>query len=397
VGCAYVVWAGVEWVVTVRGSKVPFCLGERTKNPSRSLATGKEKFLKCLPKCHTCPSSRANLRLLSAVVLMLSAVALISVQGYAPSASVVPAVSASRSAARFMRMSAPESGTFSEDLGIPCEGDCEAVYSKLPSSVKPGVVTGQALVDLLDYAKARRPDQPAHHTTPHASFYRPQCRARRVATNSVVLPTNSVRARRAQAEGFAIPAVNCISSSSINACLEAARKNDAPIMIQVHTYACTVIGCACSCSCSTRRVRTLLHTRYMPHGTHTRHSRALLCPFFPAQFSSGGSQFYAGERRCQRSGPSASPPLAAPASPACSPGGIAPLYGRVPRVPRVPWHRCASAATPQQPHLSRCASDRIGSEARGSCATHRYPPQPPHLGRVNANYLHYHSPLATYC
>jgi len=120
-------------------------------------------------------------------VLMLSAVALISVQGYAPSASVVPAVSASRSAARFMRMSAPESGTFSEDLGIPCEGDCEAVYSKLPSSVKPGVVTGQALVDLLDYAKA---------------------------------------------EGFAIPAVNCISSSSINACLEAARKNDAPIMIQ---------------------------------------------------------------------------------------------------------------------------------------------------------------------
>ena len=45
-----------------------------------------------------------------------------------------------------------------------------------------------------------------------------------------------------QAEGFAIPAVNCISSSSINACLEAARKNDAPIMIQVHTHTCTVIA-----------------------------------------------------------------------------------------------------------------------------------------------------------
>ena len=32
--------------------------------------------------------------------------------------------------------------------------------------------------------------------------------------------------------GYAIPAVNCVSSSGINACLEAARKNDAPIIIQ---------------------------------------------------------------------------------------------------------------------------------------------------------------------
>ena len=32
--------------------------------------------------------------------------------------------------------------------------------------------------------------------------------------------------------GYAIPAVNCVSSSGINACLEAARRNDAPIIIQ---------------------------------------------------------------------------------------------------------------------------------------------------------------------
>ena len=32
--------------------------------------------------------------------------------------------------------------------------------------------------------------------------------------------------------GYAIPAVNCVSSSGINACLEAARKNDAPVIIQ---------------------------------------------------------------------------------------------------------------------------------------------------------------------
>ena len=99
---------------------------------------------------------------------MLYAFALISVQGYAPSVSVAPAAGASRSAARLTRMAAE---TFSEELGMNCEGDCEAVYSKLPKSVKPGVVTGQALVDLLDYAKARRPDQPSHHTTAaHALF-----------------------------------------------------------------------------------------------------------------------------------------------------------------------------------------------------------------------------------
>lgn len=57
----------------------------------------------------------------------------------------------------------------------------------LPASVKPGVVTGQALVDLLDHAKEN---------------------------------------------GYAIPAVNCVSSSGINSCLEAARNKKAPIIIQ---------------------------------------------------------------------------------------------------------------------------------------------------------------------
>ena len=33
-------------------------------------------------------------------------------------------------------------------------------------------------------------------------------------------------------KGYAIPAINCVSSSGINACLEAARKNDAPVIIQ---------------------------------------------------------------------------------------------------------------------------------------------------------------------
>jgi len=80
------------------------------------------------------------------------------------------------------------SGTTSDDMGMPCVGDCATEsFPNLPSSVHPGVLTGQALVDLLEDAKSK---------------------------------------------GYAIPAVNCVTSSSVNACLEAARQNDAPIIIQ---------------------------------------------------------------------------------------------------------------------------------------------------------------------
>jgi len=57
----------------------------------------------------------------------------------------------------------------------------------LPASVKPGVVTGQALVDLLAHAKENE---------------------------------------------YAIPAVNVVTSCSINGCLEAAKKNGGPMIIQ---------------------------------------------------------------------------------------------------------------------------------------------------------------------
>ncbi|KAJ8601483.1 hypothetical protein CTAYLR_006698 [Chrysophaeum taylorii] len=58
---------------------------------------------------------------------------------------------------------------------------------ELPASVKPGVVTGEALMDLLQYAKTK---------------------------------------------GFAIPAVNAVSSCGINACLEAAAKFKGPMIVQ---------------------------------------------------------------------------------------------------------------------------------------------------------------------
>jgi fructose-bisphosphate aldolase class II len=59
-------------------------------------------------------------------------------------------------------------------------------FTKLPASVKPGVVTGKALVDLLNHAKKA---------------------------------------------GFAIPGVNIVGTNSINACMEAAAKYGGPIMV----------------------------------------------------------------------------------------------------------------------------------------------------------------------
>jgi fructose-bisphosphate aldolase class II len=93
-------------------------------------------------------------------------------------------------AVRFAVGRAPQvrMGTAATDMGLPCKDECAVgKYPKMPPSVHPGVVTGQALVDLLAHAKEQQ---------------------------------------------FAIPAVNCVSSSGINACLEAARACDAPIIIQ---------------------------------------------------------------------------------------------------------------------------------------------------------------------
>jgi len=63
----------------------------------------------------------------------------------------------------------------------------EKTVTPLPASVKPGVVTGQALWDLLEHAKENK---------------------------------------------YAIPAVNVVSSCSISACLEAGKKNGGPMIIQ---------------------------------------------------------------------------------------------------------------------------------------------------------------------
>jgi len=100
---------------------------------------------------------------LSTSLVLLSAVA---VQGFTP-------------AAKFGATSSPTA------LNMATGTDTKT-FTKLPASVKPGVVSGKALVDLLQHAKK---------------------------------------------EGFAIPGVNIVGTNSINACMEAAAKYGGPIMV----------------------------------------------------------------------------------------------------------------------------------------------------------------------
>lgn len=49
---------------------------------------------------------------------------------------------------------APLRETISSELGTPCEEECALDgFPNMPASVHPGVVTGQAMIDLLDHAK----------------------------------------------------------------------------------------------------------------------------------------------------------------------------------------------------------------------------------------------------
>jgi len=134
----------------------------------------------------------------------------------------------------------------SDELGIPCEDECAMEsFPKLPPSVHPGVLSGQAMLDLLNHAKEN---------------------------------------------GYAIPAVNCVSSSGINACLEAARMNDAPIIIQFSSggsqfyagkdldnsnYAAAIAGAISGAF----HVRTLAEQYGVPVILHTDHCGKKLLPW----------------------------------------------------------------------------------------------------------------------
>ena len=132
-----------------------------------------------------------------------------------------------------------------------------AAPTSLPASVKPGVLTGQAVVDLLDYAKAT---------------------------------------------GFAIPAVNVISSSSIVACLEAARNNDAPVMIQFSSggsafYAGKALdntGCRAAITgavAGAYNVRALAEQYGVPVILHTDHCAKKLLPWMDGMLAASEKYF----------------------------------------------------------------------------------------------------------
>merc|ERR1719456_1676536 len=121
-----------------------------------------------------------------------------------------------------------------------------ATVTPLPASVKPGVVTGEALWDLLNHAKEN---------------------------------------------GYAIPAVNVVSSASVNACLEAAKTYGGPMIIQFSRGGGQFIcGNAANntddAACIAGTVAGALHTRAIakqygvPVILHTDHCQRSWLPWF---------------------------------------------------------------------------------------------------------------------
>jgi fructose-bisphosphate aldolase class II len=121
----------------------------------------------------------------------------------------------------------------------------QKVFPKLPASVKPGVVTGAALKDLLEHAKKNK---------------------------------------------FAIPGVNIVSSSSINACMEAAAKYGGPIIVTFSVggaqfiagksadntnYAASVAGAVAGA----KHVRELAKLYGVPVILHTDHCHKAVIPW----------------------------------------------------------------------------------------------------------------------
>ena len=77
------------------------------------------------------------------VVVVLAYALVVATQAFAP------AVRARRPAAIVAPLN-----NIADEFGIPCTDECALEsYPSLPKSVHPGVVTGQAMIDLLNHAK----------------------------------------------------------------------------------------------------------------------------------------------------------------------------------------------------------------------------------------------------
>jgi len=133
----------------------------------------------------------------------------------------------------------------------------KGVFPKMPASITPGVVTGKALVELLDYCKENK---------------------------------------------FALPAVNCVSSSGINACLEAARKADSPIIVQFSSggsqfYAGKGLdnsefhACVAGAISGAYHVRAMAEQYGVPVVLHTDHCSKKLLPWLDGMLEANERYF----------------------------------------------------------------------------------------------------------
>ena len=106
----------------------------------------------------------------------------------------------------------------------------------------------------------------------------------------------------AKAEGFAIPAVNCVSSSSVNSCLEAAAKTKNPMIIQVSQgggafycgkgikddgYKATIAG---SVACA-KHVHAVAALYGVPVVIHSDHCAKKLLPWFDGMLDADEAEF----------------------------------------------------------------------------------------------------------
>jgi fructose-bisphosphate aldolase class II len=130
-------------------------------------------------------------------------------------------------------------------------------FAKLPASVKPGVVTGQALSDLLDAAK----DQ-----------------------------------------GYAIPGVNIVGTGSINACMEAAAKYGGPIMVTFSKGGGQFIAgkaadntddaaCIAGAIAGAKHVREVAHLYGVPVVLHTDHCQKAWLPWIDGLLAASEEYF----------------------------------------------------------------------------------------------------------
>merc|ERR1719253_1616195 len=127
----------------------------------------------------------------------------------------------------------------------------------LPASVKPGVVTGDALWDLLNHAKENK---------------------------------------------YAIPAVNVVTSCSINGCLEAAKKSGGPMIIQFSRGGGQFIAgkaadntddaaCIAGCVAGALHVREVAKLYGVPVILHTDHCMRSWLPWFDGLLEANEAYF----------------------------------------------------------------------------------------------------------